>query len=603
MITLGDRARDAGEWQLAAAYYRKALNRNPQNPLICVQYGHALKESGYLSEAEAAYRMAVAHNPRLADAQLHLGHALKLQGKLIAAESAYLLAFTLDPELSDPLRELRAMGWPEARVAELQRLNGIDVEIDNLHDTQNTRVAQSEAQNSGLPRDLVLDTLIGNRRLQEAKAWYRKFGQKVVILIPSYRDTQLLSACLSTLRDTTDERMVRIVIIDDFSEENGHLSFLKSLPPRFDNISVILGEENLGFAGNINRGLSRCGNEDVILMNSDVEVFQQGWLEILQHSMYINGAAIGAPRLLYPSGQIQFGGGMRNSEAPRWFDHSFRSRPGDYLPAISDVYVLYATGALMYLSRHALSVLEQLDANFPMAFEDVDFCLQAWKHGLPTIYVGGTSALHHELATRGREPDERAIRAQDYFWQKHQDFFLRDVHHEITGQPYVIFVCQEVGIGGGHRVIYALANYLSQSGFTVELWNLSSSPRRFELDGSIHVRAFELYHELARALSQKNAIKIATWWETAEPVWLGSITAGIPVYLVQDIEFSYYQGIDDVRAAKVLSWYRPEFSYATTADWIKDELRSSFHVNAVKIGIAMTRSAFTNLMILCAKIA
>ena len=40
VITLADWARDAGQWELAAMYYRTALRRKPKNPPIWVQYGH-----------------------------------------------------------------------------------------------------------------------------------------------------------------------------------------------------------------------------------------------------------------------------------------------------------------------------------------------------------------------------------------------------------------------------------------------------------------------------------------------------------------------------------------------------------------------------------
>ena len=52
VITLADRARDAGQWELAATYYQRALGRKPKNPPIWVQYGHVLKESGHLADAE-----------------------------------------------------------------------------------------------------------------------------------------------------------------------------------------------------------------------------------------------------------------------------------------------------------------------------------------------------------------------------------------------------------------------------------------------------------------------------------------------------------------------------------------------------------------------
>jgi glycosyltransferase involved in cell wall biosynthesis len=159
----------------------------------------------------------------------------------------------------------------------------------------------------------------------------------------------------------------------------------------------------------------------------------------------------------------------------------------------------------------------------------------------------------------------------------------------------VIFVCQDVGVGGGHRVIYTHANYLARNGFTVELWNLVGSPAWFELDDTIQIQVFGSYHELTRALGQKNAIKIATWWETAEPVWLGSVLTGIPVYFVQDIESSCYKGRDDAMAARVLSRYRPEFNYATTTEWIRTELVSRFAVNAVRVGLGYQSSHFRRL--------
>ena len=60
VLVVADQARDARQWELAAQLYREALDRDPNNPPIWVQYGHALKESGELrdpnrlAQAEAA---------------------------------------------------------------------------------------------------------------------------------------------------------------------------------------------------------------------------------------------------------------------------------------------------------------------------------------------------------------------------------------------------------------------------------------------------------------------------------------------------------------------------------------------------------------------
>jgi tetratricopeptide (TPR) repeat protein len=120
VITLADRARDAGQWEVAAEHYRDALHRKPQNPPIWVQYGHVLKESGHLAEAEKAYRTALAYDPRIADSHLQLGHVLKIQDKKEEARAAYLRAIALDPSLNGASLEFAQLGWSETHLSELR---------------------------------------------------------------------------------------------------------------------------------------------------------------------------------------------------------------------------------------------------------------------------------------------------------------------------------------------------------------------------------------------------------------------------------------------------------------------------------------------------
>ncbi len=110
-ITLADRARDLRHWEVAARYYREALDRNPDNTPIWVQYGHALKEQGLLEPAEEAYRRSLAHDEAVSDTHLQLGHVLKLQGRSYEAAEAYLTAYQLDPTCPFAAAELRTL-WP-----------------------------------------------------------------------------------------------------------------------------------------------------------------------------------------------------------------------------------------------------------------------------------------------------------------------------------------------------------------------------------------------------------------------------------------------------------------------------------------------------------
>ena len=123
-INRADRARDAHQWDIAADFYRKALDRNPANASIWIQYGHALKQSGDFAGAEGAYRAAILRDPSTADPYLHLGHVLKLEGEEGQARAAYLGAVVRDPQLLQAFDELRGLGWSDEQIGELRHLTG-----------------------------------------------------------------------------------------------------------------------------------------------------------------------------------------------------------------------------------------------------------------------------------------------------------------------------------------------------------------------------------------------------------------------------------------------------------------------------------------------
>src|SRR4029077_2411252 len=88
-----------GQWDIAAQYYRKSLDRHPGNPAIWIQLGHVLKQQGDYRGAEAAYRRSLALDESAADSHLQLGHLFQLQSRWEEAGDAYARALELDPGL------------------------------------------------------------------------------------------------------------------------------------------------------------------------------------------------------------------------------------------------------------------------------------------------------------------------------------------------------------------------------------------------------------------------------------------------------------------------------------------------------------------------
>ena len=420
-----------------------------------------------------------------------------------------------------------------------------------------------------------------------AIAWYRWKWRPVTIVIPSYRDAMRVAALVASIRDTTNAKRVRIIVADDASGSE-HVAALRQIP----GIEVVEGATNAGFAANVNRGLRAAPpGQDVVILNSDM-IARSGWLASLQFiaSPKDNVGIVGA-KLIYPDGRIQFAGTVRNLGAPEWFDHRYRFQRMDWGPANVTQPALAVTGACMYIRHEVLDEIGLFDEEYPMAYEDVDYCLRAWTAGHRVMYCPAAELYHHESVTRGSEVGERERASQRRFWERWDEFFdARNVRNS-SGALRVIYVTEDTGVGGGHRVVFEHLNGLADRGHDVELWSLGGPPDWFDL--RVPVRSFEKYSQLRDALAPVEAIKVATWWNTVGSVWEASVVRGIPVYFVQDIETSYYPKHERWRN-EVLASYRPEFRYMTTSSWNHDRLRE-LGVESVLIPPGVDRVTFRPL--------
>jgi GT2 family glycosyltransferase/glycosyltransferase involved in cell wall biosynthesis len=399
-----------------------------------------------------------------------------------------------------------------------------------------------------------------------ARRWYARRGRPVTVVIPTYGDPTLTIDAVRSVRRTTDAKRTRVVVADDGSAPEHQARLRRELAA---SAEVILGERQEGFAANANRGL-RAATGDVVLLNNDV-IAHKGWLERLQFWAYrVPRHGIVGPKLLYPDNRIQSAGSYRNLGAPEWFDHRYRFAPAEHGPANIPWFALGMTGACIYVKRETLDEIGLLDEGYAMAFEDMDWCLRAWEAGWQVVYYPRASLTHLESVSRGTEAGERELTSQQRFWGRWGDWFDRRPVHTPDGALRVIYVTEDTGVGGGHRDIFEHLNRLQDRGHEVALYTLGDEVDWFDL--RVPTRSFEDYRDLVDALEDEDALKVATWWATAPPVWHASVRRGVPVFFVQDIETSYYSESERMRN-EVLASYREEFQYMTISGWNRDRLR------------------------------
>ena len=213
-------------------------------------------------------------------------------------------------------------------------------------------------------------------------------------IIPTYLrtkdDVAVVETCIRTLKETAPG--LEIMMIDDGSPFKGAQDIGGA-------DTTLLLTENGGFAKAVNYGLVRAHEEhrDAILVNADIEFVDGTWLSAMEAS----SADIVGALLLYPTepGWVQHAG-VHYSWLTRGWDHRLKHAPID-LPAVKESVDCPVTAALQYIHWNVLDTIDFYDEDFPLAFEDVDYCIRAEDAGFVCRYEPSVVAVHHESAFRG----------------------------------------------------------------------------------------------------------------------------------------------------------------------------------------------------------
>lgn len=138
----------------------------------------------------------------------------------------------------------------------------------------------------------------------------------------------------------------------------------------------------------------------------------------------------------------------------------------------------------------------------------------------------------------------------------------------MTDKPHVAWILEASSLSGGVRVIYELANGLSERGFPVSILSLSPKPTWFSIHGKVRWLTFGGYPALAVAAKENLPdVVIATWWKTAYVAQsICENTSCRGMYLVQDIETEYYH--DPITRKAVMDTYALGLEHFTTSRWV-----------------------------------
>jgi GT2 family glycosyltransferase len=237
----------------------------------------------------------------------------------------------------------------------------------------------------------------------------------VTIVIPTRNRTDLLQRCLDSIARTTPRDAVRVIIVDDRSEDPDAVDFLLRLPERTDlRCTVIAAEpdpDGFNYSRLVNLGTRLAGTPLVLHLNNDVEAIAPGWLEDMAGWLSVPGVGIVGAKLLHPDETINHAGislGHRDGLPHVLFEREPAAELGYLFLPQAARNVVAVTGACLLTRTDLYRRLRGFDeAALKVAYNDVDFCLRASAAGQRVVFTPRAVLRHAGSASRGDVYTER----------------------------------------------------------------------------------------------------------------------------------------------------------------------------------------------------
>lgn len=325
----------------------------------------------------------------------------------------------------------------------------------------------------------------------------------VTIVVPTKDRPELLAACVASLDRTVDWTHVRLVVVDDGSTDAAAVAQLAALEARPGGTCRVLrtGRPDAAFNYSrlVNLGTAAAETPLVLHLNNDIEALEPGWLEDLVGWSTVPGVGVVGGRLVRREGTLDHAG--------IWIDPVgglpatlFAGLPKDdfgffFLPHCARN-VSAVTGACLLTRTDLYRRLGGFDeTDFPVAYNDVDYCLRAARAGQRTVYTPQATLVHLGSASRGRAYTEREHLAFVRRYPNHRDpyvseslqpagatFLPNPCDHRYSRRPLalrVAVVTHNLNLEGAPLFIFEYARHLaSRPGWSVRVFSPADGPLR-----------------------------------------------------------------------------------------------------------------------------
>ncbi|MGD0595703.1 MAG: glycosyltransferase [Acidimicrobiales bacterium] len=252
-------------------------------------------------------------------------------------------------------------------------------------------------------------------------------GHLVSAIIPFRDEPALTAACYRSFIEQPGYDNFELLLVDNDSALPETRALLEDLA-RDHRVRLVAAPGPFDWAAINQEAARKARGELLLFLNNDIEARSRGWLAALvAQAERPEVGAVGA-RLLYPDGTIQHAGVIVG--AGRGVSHVQQGLSADQPGYLSLTTVTRntsaVTGACLMTRRSVFEELGGFDANLPIAFSDIDYCLRLREKGLFVVYTPLAELIHYESKSRGHTGDPGEI---PFFRNRWRSLLL-------SGDPY-----------------------------------------------------------------------------------------------------------------------------------------------------------------------
>jgi GT2 family glycosyltransferase len=205
------------------------------------------------------------------------------------------------------------------------------------------------------------------------------------------------------------------VILVDNGSSDGSAALVRA---EFPSVRLIALEENIGFAAGNNAGLREASGRLLLLLNTDTEVPQGALCEMVARMACERTIGILGCQHYDRDGRRQV---CHAASFPGPLRGCLAVPVGGSSEGIGDA--AWVSGACMLARRELYDQVGGLDEEYPLYYEDVDWCFRAWQSGWRVVWAPDIAIVHDVGGSSGQmlQSEKRTwqLISESLFYRKH----------------------------------------------------------------------------------------------------------------------------------------------------------------------------------------